>query len=198
MSENIKIIALNGPKGVGKTTVARALEKHLAAYGETAILSYASPIKKMAQALGVLECYLVDPEYKEKPIPGLGVTSRVLMQTLGTEWGRQMISENIWLWAMDRAIEQEAYDYFNNLKDENVFIIIDDCRFDNEADHVWKRGGIVVNLEREGVGYTGEHSSERKLSYEPDCVVDCALIDLAVASILDVAAGQFLIPELSS
>ena len=196
MSENIKIIALNGPKGVGKTTVARALEKHLAAYGETAILSFASPIKKMAQAIGVPDAHLLDPEYKEKPIPGLGVTSRVLMQTLGTEWGRQMISENIWLWAMDRAIEREAWSLA--FEEDALFVIIDDCRFDNEADHVWKRGGIVVNLEREGVGYTGEHSSERKLSYEPDCVVDCALIDLAVASILDVAVGQFLIPELSS
>jgi hypothetical protein len=192
-NENIKLIALNGPKGVGKTTVASALRYSLRNRGffTASILSFAGPIKAMAKTLGVPESYLIDPALKEEEIPGLGVSSRVLMQTLGTEWGRQMISDQIWLWAMTRAIEKDH----KGLDDNEIhFIIIDDCRFDNEADYVTKHGGIVIQLERLGVKYTGEHSSESALTEEVDCRVDCDYVADAVRSILNFTEKEFNLP----
>lgn len=121
-----KIIGLSGAKGSGKTTIAKILEKE---YGYKRI-SLAAPIRDMARALlrsldfknERIEELLNDPVFKETPIPELnGVTSRVILQTLGTEWGRSL-SPNIWA---DIAFKKaQAYDV----------VVIDDIRFQNEAD----------------------------------------------------------------
>lgn len=84
----------------GKTTASRFLARR---FGYQQI-SFADPIKAMITALLTETGYsqLVIKELltkrKEEPIDALSkVTARELMQKLGTEWGRQHISENIWL-----------------------------------------------------------------------------------------------------
>jgi len=65
--------------------------------------------------------------------------------------------------------------------------IIDDCRFENEIQMVHDMGGIVINLTRAGVTYTGEHDSEREIQ-GADFSVDAGDIASAVDQIEQLAS----------
>src|SRR5574343_295437 len=103
------IHAFNGAKGSGKRHVCGLLEEHYRIRGRhVARFSYAETLKAMLgvmlKDLGIGTCYITDPALKETVIPELGVTGRHLMQSLGTEWGRNMVHMRLWLKIMDRKL----------------------------------------------------------------------------------------------
>lgn len=150
-----KILALAGPKGVGKTTTARILKHSSPIFSAAAIKSFAGPLKDMLQTILPPEAFTA--EGKEDAVYGLcGRTPRYLMQTLGTEWGRKIVGEQVWLETMRRQIASSPA----------KVIIIDDLRFDNEAAFVQDLGGVVMEVTRPGFNYTNLHSSERGVSKE--------------------------------
>tara|TARA_A100001015_G_scaffold288308_1_gene359032 strand:+ start:238 stop:771 length:534 start_codon:yes stop_codon:yes gene_type:complete len=151
----MRVIALTGPKTVGKTTVASAIADNVDKV--VYINSFADPMRAMLEAIGVDSINLLHQSFKEEPIEGLGKSARELLQTLGTEWGRAMVSEDIWLWAMSSRMEEA--------KSEGVdIVVIDDCRFDNEADWVSDLGGSVILLKRDGHEYgEDKHSTEQPI-----------------------------------
>lgn len=75
---------------------------------------------------------------------------RRLLQRVGTEGGRDIFGDNIWI---DTA--------FNKI-DGNA--VITDVRFKNEMQAILDRGGFVIRIEREGVGPRNDHPSETELS----------------------------------
>ena len=160
--KKVKIIGMVGPKGVGKTTFANQLANHTGCQG--AVLSFADPLRVMAMAMGIESKQLVMPELKHELIPELGVTPRHVLQSLGTEWGRKCIHPDVWVWAMQRQIERHVADY--HVGSGDVLIFIDDCRFANEAQWILNHGGMLIEVERDGVEYTGEHSSEMPMPEE--------------------------------
>jgi len=83
---------------------------------------------------------------------------RPLMQKMGTEVGRQLIGENVWV---DLAMKEAE-------KHENV--VFADCRFKNEAGAIWLRKGVLWRMERDGVGPTNGHISETDLDGAPAIV----------------------------
>lgn len=167
------IIALTGPKGVGKSSIAKEIESQ--DWQDRCILSFAEPLRRMASHLMPMQ-NMTDPELKEAPIDWLGgKTPRQILQSLGTDWGRNMVSPTIWIDTMRRIITEQAFET----------IIIDDCRFENEADMVREMGGIVVGLEREGIAYTGEHASE--MPVKADMIVDAGDIAKAARAIEQIA-----------
>src|SRR5688572_26446471 len=86
-----KIVAFVGPIGCGKTTAARALRRL-----EYTKVSFADPLKEMLIAFGLTAEQVYGNE-KEIPTGILaGHTPRYAMQTLGTEWGRDLIHTNLW------------------------------------------------------------------------------------------------------
>lgn len=145
-----------GPKGVGKSTFANQLAFEYYQDGLKSIvrlMSFATPLKEMLGCI-VHDDYIKDD--KERIIPHLGVSARYCLQTLGTEWGRNIINSEIWInIAKHRIQESEA----------QVFII-DDVRFDNEAKMILDMGGQVWNLSRDGVGGGDEHISEAGVTNE--------------------------------
>jgi hypothetical protein len=88
---------------------------------------------------------------KEEIIPELGCTGRHLLQTLGTEWGRDTIHKNIWVMAMAK-----------HLKDYRKPVVIDDIRFANEVQMIRDLGGKIVYIQRDSAeAVTDQHSSEQ-------------------------------------
>ncbi len=95
--------------------------------------------------------------YKETIFSG---EIRGLLQRLGTECGRQVIGENVWV---DAA--------FKDLDPDGRYAI-SDCRFLNEAEAVRSRGGKVIRIERPGIGPANSHASETSLdAYDFDAVI---------------------------
>ena len=154
------LIGLTGKAGSGKDTVASFLvEQH-----DFMPVAFADPLKK-----GLMAMFNLGPEYfsdsklKEEDIPELDVSPRILMQTLGTEWARNLLDENIWVDIARRKIK--AFDSYS--------VVVTDVRFENEAALIKELGGVILQVQREGldgVGIQG-HSSEVGRGVDADFVI---------------------------
>jgi hypothetical protein len=145
------IIGLCGAAGSGKSSVGSLL--HLR-HGYAA-WAFADPLYEAVSAItGVPVADLQERSQKEKVIPWLGASPRRLLQTLGTEWGRQMIHDQIWIEATFRRIEASNWSHH----------VICDVRFANEAAAIRCRGGLVLRVSRPAKNTMGPaeaaHSSE--------------------------------------
>jgi len=160
------IIGLTGAAGSGKSAAAEFL-RTVHGFRHT---RFAGPLKAMIHALGVpWEC--IDGDRKEEPLALLGgATARVAMQTLGTEWGRELIHPDIWVRAWQVSLPMD-----------DTPIVVDDVRFANESDIVREMGGVVIEIKRPDLFMSeGGHASEAGLAGEPDYVItnDGTLDDL--------------------
>lgn len=117
-----KIIMISGQQGSGKTTLADRLWDFF--YNENTRsgavrLKFADPLYAANEAIkDAMEPYGIQVADKEG----------TLLQLLGTEWGRKVKGENVWVDALKRQLS------LVEKNQPNAFIIIDDCRFSNEFD----------------------------------------------------------------
>jgi hypothetical protein len=140
------IIGLSGFIGCGKTTAAMYLVEN---HGFKRV-RFAGPLKAMMAALGLSQ-EEIDGNLKEQPCDLLGgKTPRWAMQSIGTEWGRHMMDENIWVNAWRRA----CGDY--------PLIVTDDVRFPNEAEAIKAAGGMLVRVVRHEQKDRLVHASEKQ------------------------------------
>lgn len=142
------IIAFTGLAGSGKSTAAL----HLVNSHGFKRIRFAGPLKDMMRALGLSEAE-IEGDRKEKPCELLGgKTPRFAMQTIGTEWGRGIIAPDLWIRAFNAALAKVP---------AGVPVVVDDCRFPNEADAIVAAGGVLVRVVRPGAGAgAAGHSSE--------------------------------------
>lgn len=152
------IIGLAGPGGVGKTTTAKEICRQ---WNRGAHLPISYALKQMLEAYYLATTDLthseiwarLDGDLKRMPCPFLGDHSPTYaMQTLGTEWGRELISPTLWVDAWKRRAEK--------LMAEGFVPINDSVRFDNEAQIIRDRGGVVVRLFGRG-DLPADHVSEQ-------------------------------------
>lgn len=139
------LIGIAGRARSGKDTVANFIVAAIGGYR----YSFADPIRAMLTPLGV---DMSDPYWqarKEEPIPALGVSPRRMMQTLGTEWGRQLINPDLWLIMAHQRLLQNG-----------PGMVISDVRFDNEAAWIRKHGGRIIHVIRPDTKAVEAHASE--------------------------------------
>jgi hypothetical protein len=108
--------------------------------------------------------WLTNPKYVYQ-----GVTVRSLLQTLGTECGRNNIHPDIWInLAINRA--------YGLLRTENL-VVITDGRFRNEILNVRKNGGKVVKIVTNKPPNMAKmtHQSELELASIPDFWYDAVV-----------------------
>ncbi len=76
------------------------------------------------------------------------------MQSLGTEWGRECIDENIWtnLWWEVAGLHIRL----------GKSVVVDDLRLLNEAEVIKLHGGQIWRVDRDGTGHD-LHSSETSI-----------------------------------
>ena len=167
----VQVIALVGKAGAGKTVAGQHLVN---TYGYKR-LRFAERLKAMLYAFG-LDYNVVDGKDKEQSCESLcGQTPRHAMQTLGTEWGRRMIGDNLWVKALER-------DMLLGIGAGITRFVIDDLRFLNEES--WVRGlnstslgGIqtkIIKIVRDvdDVSSTGHQSETEMDKIFPDLYIE--------------------------
>ncbi len=150
-----RLIAFVGKAGTGKSTAARVL---LDEYNYK-ICSFAYPLKSMLLALGLTH-EQVYGSLKEQPSSLLcGKSARWAMQTLGTEWGREIIGQDIWINAWKQSASTHLMSSVSNK------VVVDDCRLQNEAAAITKMGGKIYKVVRPSLDEieTSNHSSENSI-----------------------------------
>ena len=170
------VIGLSGYARAGKDTVA----KIICEYGFEQ-RSFADPLRAMLAALDPKlgshrrvsdllgfhdwESAKSDPEVRQ------------LLQRLGTEAGRNVLGENIWIDALFRSPSSGR-------------LVVPSVRFPNEAEAIRSRGGIVVRVTRPDHGPVNRHGSETALDdfdFDAHVLNDGQIDDLHLAaeSIID-------------
>lgn len=181
------IVGLTGYAGAGKDEAA----KGLIAAGWTR-QAFADPVRAMALAIdptvvahigerGELYPYrdrlrlssiVRDFGWDEaKGIPEV----RRFLQRLGTDAVRVHLGEDAWVLAFDRA------------RNRSVDTVAPDVRFPNESLHIRRHGGLVIRIDRPGVGPVNGHASEN---------VDAVAADATVVNDRSVAELHWRVAEL--
>lgn len=161
------IVGYTGKAGSGKSTAALWTVRN---HNMAQRMSFAYSLKRMTRELlrDVLPkgwehdsaSYVSDPALKETPIPFLGnMTARHLMQTLGTEWGRNALHPDFWVWISAGKLERMLGSSFKKSDKVPIKAVFEDVRFANEAEMIRAYGGVIVRIERAGAG-TAAHASE--------------------------------------
>ena len=179
------LIGLSGQSGVGKDTIADLLktERYFVK------IALADTLKRICKdVFNFSNDQLWGPsEFRNAPDSRYnGLTPRVALQTLGTEWGRALY-EDVWI---DNAIHSAkmiltegvwTYSQLDGIKRKHLFdespagVVITDVRFKNEIVKIKKAGGFLVRVVRPGfdgsVGIQG-HASESEQKTIPDSDFD--------------------------
>jgi hypothetical protein len=171
------IIGICGRKQSGKTELA----KQLVQYQFYWRLPFTEPFKEAAatmlrlQGVADAEIYrLVWGDGKEEECKYFnGRSARYIQETLGTEWGREMVDLDIWVGIWERRVE-----YFRETTSMFKNIVVEDMRYPNEAEVIRHHGGKLIRIEREKVRETtsifpiDDHISESEyLRIEVDLVI---------------------------
>lgn len=162
----MKLIAMAGLAQTGKSTAATYMQEK---YGFAA-LALAYPIKKLIATLLDEDINWIDqnkplvPSQIEELAPGENITIRYLLQTLGTEWGRERIHPHIWINYLLRDLpwyKEQGY----------PGVVITDCRFNNEAEAFRKAGGLICHIRRPNTKLIGHISEAGVTPCEGDFVI---------------------------
>lgn len=156
-----EIVGLTGRKYHGKDTAAQVLVEH--GYKQ---MRFADPLKNMLRAfyrtcgapLDIIE-RKIEGDLKESPCRYLcGRTPRYAMQTLGTEWGRALIDDCLWVNALKiRCADADK-------------VVVSDVRFGNECAAIHDIGGMVLRVDaskRVGINAFSNHASETAIDTLP-------------------------------
>lgn len=153
-----KIIAICGPSSSGKSTLAKLIQKN----DGGVVTSFSHPIKVI---IFDLICFQgCNPDIATRMIFGdlkeitteylCGRTPRYAMQTLGTEWGRNLLHADIWVnvWKRNLGFIVDRHD-----------VIVDDLRFLSEERAIRTfENNVIVRIARKGDKTAGDHSSEKE------------------------------------
>lgn len=142
------LIGVSGRKGSGKSTLASYLVERYG-YKERA---FADPIKQAVLLLFQLDPRQLDGVAKEVVDHRYSLSPRRMMQLVGTDMFRDMVSKTFWV------------DYFKTWYSAQTTqdIVVPDVRFQNEVDVIRDLGGIVVRLVRETTS-SDDHVSETEV-----------------------------------
>lgn len=148
-----RLIGIMGLARVGKDTATA----HLCdTYGMESY-AFADPIKSMLT--GVFGDLFRDGD-REAPIDWLGKSPRQLMQTLGTEWGREIVHPDLWVLVADQMWKKYQEIGWG------AGVVLSDVRFRNEAEWVLAQGGLLISLSRDGVAAVATHVSEQNIPFD--------------------------------
>lgn len=146
LQPRIQVVGISGYARSGKDTVAARLVEHGYIRG-----SFADAIREALYRLNPM----IGEESLQSKVDRLGWDTtkaipevRELLQRLGTEVGRDMFGDNIWI------------DYLLDSLPDGSKVVIPDVRYPNEADAITALGGQVWRIIRPGVTAVNSHVSD--------------------------------------
>lgn len=152
----VRVLGLSGWARSGKDSVAEFLEERCG-YVK---MSFAQPIKEALERLNPtidveghrLSMSVAVEKIGWEPLKSMSQEVRPLLQRFGSEVGREMFGDDIWVdYAMDRI-------------PDGAKVVFSDVRYPNEADAIRREGGQVWRIERDGNGPANDHASEHALN----------------------------------
>lgn len=167
------IVGVYGKKRTGKDTFVRHCiskkDRHVVQY------NFSRPIYSM-----LIDCFLDDDEVppfdpvtgdwdKEQIIEPYGVNLRHMLQTLGTDWGRNLINKDVWVFKAQQWLDKVLS---SPLANKRMLIIFSDVRFSNEVNFIKRNGGYLVEVRRD-TGLQDNHASENE-------EIDESLVDYVI------------------
>lgn len=157
------LIGIAGRARSGKDTAAQHLVNH---HGFQSY-AFADPLRDgLMHILNLSPCDF-EGDQKEQPLPWLGRSPRELMQSLGTEWGRDKVHPELWL-----LLAAQNLDLLARTHDTASGFVVSDLRFENEAQFIRARGGVVIHLYRPSAPAVNAHVSEDGIRHtEQDLVL---------------------------
>ena len=155
-------VAFTGKSGVGKTTAA----KYLVEYHNFQVFGFANKLKAIVSDLwdvGFTDKH--DSKYANK---------RILLQDVGLSM--RELDPDVWLRPVGRWLSGRRV--LSNL-------VIDDLRFDNEAEYLRRHGFTIVELARDIQPSDDDHPSEAGLTVHNDFYVVGYSLDTLVRDVCD-------------
>lgn len=145
-NENVRLIGIAGRAKSGKSYLAKHIKSK---YRNVYIVSLATPLKMALAAIFSYAGYSqkditekLNGKLKESQDPILGYTPRFLMQTLGTEWGRNVLGDSWWINLATAKIQKLSEEN----SDKDIIVIVDDIRFENEIEWIKMNNGKIIAL----------------------------------------------------
>jgi hypothetical protein len=183
-------IGLAGAAGAGKSTAAAAIWKMThTRERQTHIVKMAGPLKDMMRAM--YDYTGVDWHQVEDRIEGAlkeavdpilgGLSPRIAMQRLGTDWGRNLIHPDLWTSLWQHRVRYLADQYAGNL-----LVVTDDVRFPNEAQAIRELGGVVIGV----LGNRGSSLQDGAAGHESERGLKASDVDAIVVNGPDTTPEQ--------
>lgn len=166
------LIGLTGYAQSGKNTLAAEIRKKHPEFREVA---FADKLKELAIAI---DPYTGDQWYDLPETLGLLLGNRSIDQAKGEFFVRDflqrlgvacrdVLGEDVWV---DAALGEAPRVYGDTAWLDDV--VVTDVRFPNETVAIKDRGGVIVRVERSGVGPVNGHISETALDlWQPDLTI---------------------------
>lgn len=137
------IIAISGKAGSGKDTLLGFFKKKLK--GKVEEFSHSYPLKQMLLRTLKFEAkQLYNQDHKHDINDMWGISGRTAMIFFGTALFRNRFRKDVWIKLLNYSIEHSNSDY----------ILIQDCRFEDEAVNIKKMGGYIINICRDPYYFT--------------------------------------------
>lgn len=152
------IIAICGQRGTGKTTAAKYISE---TYGyET--YAMAQPLKDALKAMFGFSDEQLDGNEKDEIDPYFGVTPRIMLQTLGTEWGQHTLNtgRSIWVKRFQLLVWKPGLNY-----------VISDVRFQHELDGLKNLDEMVSLRLYRGDDYLNDLHESETLDLKTDLAI---------------------------
>tara|TARA_R110000764_G_scaffold136846_1_gene224757 strand:+ start:110 stop:655 length:546 start_codon:yes stop_codon:yes gene_type:complete len=149
----IKLIGLSGKARGGKD----AAGDHIRDMCGFSTYAMAAPVKEACRVIFGWDYRHLHGHLKDVLDPIYNVTPRAAIQKLGTEFGRNMINNDIWTIKAENEIKARSN------------LVITDIRYNNEAELILENGGIIIDIKRRKSARAlifgmKNHSSEKGIS----------------------------------
>jgi hypothetical protein len=156
----MKLIGITGPAGAGKSSFAAHL-CHRHGFHE---LAFADPVYAMAAVVldmspEEFRAMCANRNFKESPLHFIDRSPRQLLQTIGTEWGRDLIDGDLWVKLL--ALRVQTLTLTPNAP---RFIVVSDVRFENEAAFI-RQHGTLLHIARPDIERHSQHVSENGVAF---------------------------------